>query len=125
MADTSWSKSIQPVHIGRFFDQLPDRLPGGPNAQEALERIGRATARLNAVMLGRELDERVPRDIEALSDQVASRARRYTSDDWSRTYAGESVLDWARELIALISSDLRGQGDDEDDPWATPGPDDQ
>ncbi len=125
MADTSWSKSIQPVHIGRFFDQLPGRLPSGAGADDALERIGLATARLNAVMLGRELDDRVPRDIEALSGQVAARARRYSSDDWSRLYAGESILDRARELIALMSGDLRGQGDDEDDPWDTPGSDDQ
>lgn len=125
MADTSWSKLIQPAHIAQFFDQLPGRLPSGPGADDALERIGLATARLNAVMLGRELDERVARDIEALSDQIAARARRYTSDDWSRHYDGESILDWARQLIALISSDLRGQGDDEDDPWDAPGSGDQ
>lgn len=104
--------------IGRieaFVRGLPRRLPRGSDdaSVAARARIETELAGLNAHMLGRELDPRVPVDLDAMVDQVADRMARYTSADWSRNAtltAAESACDAMAE--ALRSAPVV---DDEDD----------
>ena len=115
--------SIKPINITTFFRSLPRRVPPGTaqdDRAQARERILFFVAELNALMLGREVDPRVPVDLDAMSKMIADRSERYSSDDWSVVYDGRTKLEHAKGAIAAISAELRGAGDsdwDDNDPW--------
>ena len=119
----AWAASIKPINITTFFRSLPGRTPpetATEDRAEAREKILFFTAELNALMLGRPVDPRVPPDLEALSTMIADRSARYTSEDWSAVYDGRSRLEHARGAVVAISAALRGAGDngwDDNDPW--------
>lgn len=126
----AWTASIKPINITTFFRSLPGRVPPGSaegERAEARARIGFFAAELNALMLGREHDVRVPADIEALSAMIADRAERYTSEDWSTVVDGRSKLEHARGAVAAISAELRGVAPDEwdEESWETGGGDEE
>lgn len=119
----SWVASIKPVNITTFFRSLPSRTPPESAKDErgaARERILFLAAELNALMLGRPHDTRVPADLERLSAMIADRSERYTSADWSTVYDGRSKLEHARGAVAAISAELRGVAPDDwdDDAWS-------
>lgn len=122
----AWVASLKPINITDFFRSLPRRVPPETATDEraaARERIAFYAAELNAIMLGRALDQRVPRDVEALSETIADRSARYTSDDWATAHEGRSKLDHARGAVAAISAELRGVAPDDgdEDSWDAPG----
>lgn len=123
----AWAASIKPINITTFFRSLPGRTPPETATEEraaARERILFLTAELNALMLARPVDPRVPHDLDALSTMIADRSARYTSEDWSAAYDGRSKLEHARGAVVAISAELRGAGDDswdDNDPWADAG----
>ena len=102
-----------------FFGGVHRRVPTGDadHAIEAREVIARALAALNAHMLGREVDHRVPVDIEAMATQITERMNRFTTADWNR--GRPSNLEAAQEAMTTIAGHLRPGGgssvDDEDD----------
>lgn len=111
-----WYDAIKPMYIAQFFEGLPRRLPSPTgDTAEVYGRIANETAALHAAMLRRDHDPRVSVDVAALSRQIADRAGRFTSDDWQR----DNVLERAREAVARISAEVRGDDTaaDPDDPW--------
>ena len=106
-----------------FYRGLPDRIPAGSDdaAIGARRAIERSLTELNAAMLGRDPDHRVPVDIDAIVAQITDRMHRYRSSDWERASGTGSLLDHARALVGEISADLRETATDEDwpsDDWA-------
>lgn len=102
--------------IEAFVRGLPRRIPRGDDEDSVAVR--RATegrlAELNAQMLGRDHDARVPVDLDEMVATVADRMDRYTSADWSRN----DVLARARAMVGEIAADLRSVApadQDEDD----------
>ena len=107
------------TRIEAFFRGLHRRVPrGGDDASQAVRgRIEKQLGRLNATMLGRDFDERVPVDIDDMALTIADRMARYTSGDWSRN----NVIDHARAAVDAIAVDLRGSATDDDvDAWGDP-----
>lgn len=109
-----------PTHqLYAFFGGVPRRLPRGDSeaAAEARSSISRTLAELNAHMLGREADHRVPVDIDEITAQILDRMDRYTTADWNR--GRPSNLEAAQGAMATIAQLLRPGGgstaDDEDD----------
>ncbi len=99
-----------------FIRGVPRRVPAGSNdtAVAARTAIEGHLAELNAAMLGRDVDHRVPVDLDAMVLQVADRMDRYTSADWSRN----DFLSFARQIADELAAVLQGfpaQDDDEDD----------
>ena len=101
-----------PTHTLRaFFGGLPGRVPkgDGDDAVAAREAISRSLAELNAHMLGREADHRVPVDIDAITEQILDRMKRYTTADWNR--GNPPNLAAARSAMDTIAAQLRSGGD--------------
>lgn len=102
-----------------FFGGVPRRVPGGDSdaAVEARTAIARTLAELNAHMLGRDVDHRVPVDIDEITTQILERMRRYTTADWER--GRPSNVRAAQQAMDAIARRLRPGGgsslDDEDD----------
>jgi hypothetical protein len=99
--------------IEAFVRGLPRRVPQGDDDDSAAVRQateGRL-AELNAQMLGRDYDARVPVDLDEMVATVADRMDRYTSADWSRN----NVLERARTMVGEIAADLHRVAAPEDD----------
>ena len=102
-----------------FFGGVPRRLPAGDTdaAVEARDAISRTLAELNAHMLGREADHRVPVDIDEITEKILERMDRYSTADWER--GRPSNLRAAQAAMATIAALLRPGGgssvDDEDE----------
>lgn len=112
-------EQLGPDQLETFFRGLPSRLPGAAtdDGAAALEAIGLRVAQLNAAMLGRELDTRLPRDPATLATGIADRMARWTSPDWSRPAGSATVLDLARSTVGEVSADLRIAEPADEDPW--------
>ncbi|MEM7286570.1 MAG: hypothetical protein AAF480_09485 [Actinomycetota bacterium] len=101
-----------------FFGGVPRRLPNGGSdaAVEARAEIARTLAELDAHMLGREADHRVPVDIDVVVARILDRMDRYTTADWDR--GRPSNLEYSEEAMTTIAAHLRPGGgstvDDED-----------
>lgn len=94
-----------------FFGGVPRRLPAGDSdtAVEAREAISRTLAELNAHMLGREPDHRVPVDIDEMTAKILERMDRYSTAEWER--GRPSNLEAAQQAMATIAGLLRPGGD--------------
>lgn len=108
------------LQLYAFFGGVPRRVPtgDGDDVVEARAAIGRTLGELNAHMLGREFDHRVPVDIDDITAQILARMDRYTTADWER--GKPSNLAAARRAMDLIAVLLRPGGsssidDDEDE----------
>ncbi len=102
--------------LAAFFEGLPRRLPKGTGELAVAVRtsVKSRLAELNAEMLGREVDHRVPVDIDAMTQMICSRIARFGSIEWARH--GDTV----RQAIGGLSADLRAfdvevEGDDDED----------
>jgi hypothetical protein len=111
--------------IEAFFRGLHRRVPRseGAEAVQARRRIAERLATLNAQMLGRQVDHRVPVDIDAMALTIAERVDRYGSEDWNRVADGSALIELVRQTVGEISADLReaepagstaSRGDDDD-----------
>lgn len=98
-----------------FFGGVPRRLPGGDSdaAVGARASISRTLAELHAHMLGREVDHRVPVDIDEVTAKILDRMDRYSTADWER--GQPSNLDASRQAMATIAALLRPGGGSADD----------
>ncbi len=94
--------------IEAFFRGLHRRVPRPESAEavQARSRIAERLATLNAQMLGRQVDHRVPVDIDAMASTIADRVDRYGSVDWNRVADGSALIELARRTVGEISADL-------------------
>lgn len=109
------------TRIEAFFRGLHRRVPrGDSDASVAARRaIEHDLGALNARMLGRDHDARVPVDIDAMAIQIADRMDRYSSADWKRN----NVVGHARAAVDRIAAAVRtgSSGEvDEVDEWGDP-----
>ena len=110
-----------PTHqVYAFLGGVPRRLPVGNSdaAIEARAAIDRELAELDATMLGRVADHRVPVDTNAIIERILERMDRYSTADWDR--GSPSNLEAAQTAMSRILPHLRDGGgstadDDEDE----------